>query len=138
MVDSVPCIKDGKEFLNIKRLRLFAGLSNKPYFHRRQRPRPDDRFRMRPAFRGDAPFGEDFLGLLQVNSFNCFTAAAYAFLISASVNTLCPSWRKTFSRPRVTTGMITFVWEYFSIRSISHRQKDSVSEGGVFRLYAMK
>ncbi len=32
--DSVPCIKDAKELLNIKRLTLLARLSNTSYFHR--------------------------------------------------------------------------------------------------------
>ena len=41
------------------------------------------------------------------------------------------------SRPSAMTGMMTFVCEYLSIRSISLLQNASEFAGGVFRLLAM-
>src|SRR5207249_11864407 len=60
------------------------------------------------------------------------TAPSYALLTSGSEKTRSPFSRNTRSNPRVTTGIITFVWAFLSIRSILPWQNDSVSEGGVF------
>src|SRR5437660_5864324 len=67
------------------------------------------------------------------NSTRYLTAPSYALFISPSEKTRLPFSRNIRSSPRVTTGIMTFVWEYLSIRSISSRQNDSVSEGAVFR-----